>query len=182
MHWKIVIFLFAFAMPGNLAIAQIEVPVATNNEIMMPEEETIPPMQIIQPFYDADSILIGTYHYSGKDLDSTIYVKPNKKKLKVLFKMPEYRGGYDSLKLFFEEEFQKIEKKEELNGLSLVYILLEKGKITDIRIGDRIAYNNYDINYDKEIKKIIRKTERNWITQSPGNEGPILFVYLFQLN
>lgn len=180
---SILLFILLTAMPAYVAFAQKPALPDVSSDSIALVADSVAPVKINQPFYDADGVFIGTYHYTGKDLDSTTYIKPNGRKLKVLFEMPEYEGGYDALQNFFEEEFRKIENKEEdMSALALVYILLEDGEITDIRIGDRIGYHNFNLNYDTKIKEILRKTQKNWITPDSRKAEPLLFVYLFNLN
>lgn len=145
--------------------------------------DSIAPVRIEQVFYDADSVPLGTYYYTNTALDSTVYFRPNGRRMAVRFEMPEYEGGYDSLRVFFDEKFSQIEgKAENMNALALVYILLENGKVTRVHIGDRIAYNNRGLNYDREIKKILFQTKDKWIVPEEDKSEPRLFVYLFTLN
>lgn len=132
---------------------------------------------IVMPFYDADSVQVGTYYYMGNKLDSTIYFKTKRHKVKALFEMPPYQGGYDSLKQFFEQEFRKT-SNENVDGMALVYILLEGGKVTDVKIADRIGYNK---KHDNKVKEIVYQTKDNWQVNEQKVDSPLLFVYLFTL-
>ncbi|NDV46757.1 hypothetical protein D0T49_06825 [Paludibacter sp. 221] len=155
-----------------------------DNDDKIAEKDTTS-VSIIQPFFDADSVLIGKYFYTDNKLDSTCYLKPDGKLVKVEFELPEYKGGYDSLKTFFSEKFQTIVTENDsvyLDALSLTYILLENGKLTDVQIGKRIGYGDETINYDEKIKEIIYQTNGNWIIDPEKENTNILFVYLFQLN
>ncbi len=147
------------------------------------KSDSIEPVRIRQRLYDADNTTLGYFYYTNKHLDSTVYIRPNGRRMKVLFEIPEYQGGYDSLQIFFDERFKQIAGKEEhMNAMALVYILIERGKVTNVHIADRISYHNRGINYDAEIKKILRQTQGKWIIPKEQEDEPRLFVFLFTLD
>lgn len=129
-------------------------------------------------FFDADSIYMGTFYKTNEILDSTVYQNLEGNRINVLFKLPKYRHGYGSLKLFLLDQFRERLNYEEVNGAAIVYILLVKNKIKEIRIGKRIGYNS---KYDPLIKEILMKTEGNWIVAKGDSSKPVLFVYLFEM-
>lgn len=129
-------------------------------------------------FYDADSTYLGAFYYTGRNLDSTIYVRMTGEKVNVLFLLPKYQGGYKSLRNFIDKQFIKIKGWQETNASCLVYILLMNNKIEEIRIGKRIGYN-YSLKYDAEIKRILLLTQGNWSVKRNKTNKPVLFAYLF---
>jgi hypothetical protein len=129
-------------------------------------------------FFDADSIYVGTFYETNGILDSTVYMDLEGNKLNVLFKLPQYRDGYGSLKLFLSDQFNKRVNYEEVNGAAIVYVFLDKHKIKEIRIGKRLGYNS---KYDQVIKEIIKKTEKKWIVPKRDYKKPVLFPIFFEL-
>jgi hypothetical protein len=129
-------------------------------------------------FFDADSTYLGTFFSTNGMLDSTIYIDLEGNKLNVLFKLPQYRDGYGSLKLFLSDQFNKRVDYEEINGAALIYVLFKNKKIKEIRIGRRMGYNS---KYDPIIKETFLKTERKWVVPKADRKKPTLFVYLFEL-
>lgn len=132
----------------------------------------------IESFFDADSVYLGTFYKTNGKIDSTIYLDIKKNKVNVLFKLPEYKYGYDSLNIFLLDKFRKQINYEEVNGAALVYILLVNNKIREIRIGKRIGYN---CKYDPIIRNVLMKTQGKWIVSKFDKRRPILFVYLFKM-
>lgn len=127
-------------------------------------------------FFDADSIRLGILYKTNDKIDSTFYWDSEKNKIKVLFEVPQYKYGIDSLNNFVLSEFRKRLDFVEVNGAALVYILIEGSSVKEIRIGKRIGY---DKKYDDLIKETLLLTQGNWIVYDV--DKPILFPYLFKM-
>ena len=129
-------------------------------------------------FYDADSIPIGIFYISNEKVDSTIYWDLEKNKFNVQFTGEcRYKYGFDSLKSLIIKQFRQMVNYEEINDVALVYVLMDKGKITEIRIGKRINNNS---KYDSIIKEILTNTQKDWILPDKI-EKPLLLPYLFKV-
>jgi len=128
-------------------------------------------------FFDADSTCLGIFYKTNDKVDSTVYWDLEKNKIKVLFDVPEYEFGVDSLNNLLLDKFRKQLNFVEVNGAALVYILLENDKIREIRIGKRIGYNR---KYDELIKETLMITQGNWNIPEKTDK-PLLFVYLFKM-
>lgn len=128
-------------------------------------------------FFDADSVCIGIFYKSKDKIDSTAYWDLKQNKINVVFEVPEYKFGIDSLNNFILKEFRERLDFVEVNGAALVYILLKNHKIEEIRIGKRIGYHE---KYNSLIKETLMLTNDNWIISDKMKE-PILFVYLFKM-
>jgi len=128
-------------------------------------------------FFDADSTCIGVFYKTNDKVDSTIYWDLKKNKIRVVFDVPQYEFGIDSLNNLLLDKFRTQLNFVEVNGAALVYILLQDNKIKEIRIGKRIGY---DPKYDELIIKTLMITQNNWIIPKKIDK-PILFVYLFKM-
>jgi len=127
-------------------------------------------------FFDADSMRLGIFYKTNDKIDSTLYWDLEKNVINVTFEVPEYKYGIDSLNSFVLTEFRKRLNFVEVNGVALVYILLDGSVIKEIRIGKRIGYHK---KYDNLIKEVLMLTQGNWIVKDRSK--PILFTYLFKM-
>ena len=105
-------------------------------------------------------------------------LRGHQNKINVSFRVPDYEYGIDSLNSFLLSQFRRRLDFVEVNGAALVYILLERSSIKEIRVSKRIGY---DKKYDALIKETLMMTDGNWSVSETDSEKLILFAYLFKM-